>query len=72
MNVPSRPESRVHEVGELKEYLRLVNHGDYDSPRATALRQQLEKVFYGGDSALRLADMVINKHKALRKRNHSV
>jgi predicted ATP-binding protein involved in virulence len=72
MNVPSRPESSVPEVSELKEYLRLVNHGNYDLPRATALRQKLEKVFCGGDSALRLADMVINKHKALRKKSHSV
>jgi predicted ATP-binding protein involved in virulence len=68
MNVPSRPESRVLEVGKLKKYLHLVNHSDYDSPQAIALRQTLEKVFCEGDSALQLADMVINKHKALRKK----
>jgi len=53
------------EVQKLKEYLRLVDYGEYDSELALSLRQTLEKVFHTGDSALKLADMVIRKHKAL-------
>jgi predicted ATP-binding protein involved in virulence len=66
LKVNSRPQN-LTEVQKLKEYLRLVDYGEYDSEPALNLRQTLEQVFHTGDSALKLADMVIRKHKALGK-----
>jgi predicted ATP-binding protein involved in virulence len=67
--VSSRP-NNLAEVQQLKEYLRLVDHGKYDTKSALNLRNKLENVFHGGDSALQLADMVIRKHKVLDIHKH--
>ena len=64
MHVPSRPKTRMSE--KLTEYLERVNRGDIESSDVLALRSELEK-HYGVSSQLRLADMMINRWKAVQK-----
>ena len=64
MRVRSRPE-HLEEVQKLNEYMELVNHGDYAGERAQALRRYLEQTLGPHETSLKLADMIIRKHKAL-------
>jgi predicted ATP-binding protein involved in virulence len=66
MNVDSRPKSSMSK--KLKNYLEKLNVGDIDSEEVKAARVKLES-YYGSDySQFRLADMVINKWKAVRNK----
>jgi predicted ATP-binding protein involved in virulence len=64
MRVPPRPE-HLEEVQKLNKYMELVNHGDYASKLAQDLRRDLEQTLGPQETSLKLADMIIRKHKAL-------
>jgi predicted ATP-binding protein involved in virulence len=64
-DVDSRPPREVvAETGLLKDYLQLVERGEYASSQARTLRERLEGVYGAGDINLQMADMVIHKHQA--------
>ncbi|MDM8566497.1 AAA family ATPase [Candidatus Halobeggiatoa sp. HSG11] len=68
MNTSSMPsETVIEEVGLLNEYLERVKDGDIDSKEVLELRKQLEEVYDPDYQQLQIADMIINKHKALNK-----
>ena len=64
MHVDPRPQN-LPEVANLQEYLQMVNHGEYETQEAFALRQQLEDSLGKDEPGLNLADMLIRKHKVL-------
>ena len=65
MSVDSRPQDLMSQ--QLTNYLERINRGDIESNDISSLRTELEK-HYGKDySQLRLADMAINRHLAIRK-----
>jgi len=65
MSTNSRPP--LYEVDLLDRYLDKIHQGDIDSEEVLSIRKKLNK-FYGKDyQQLRIADMIINKHIALRK-----
>ncbi len=43
----------------------MVNHGEYDTKKAIALRQQLEDCLGSDEPGLNLADLLIRKHQVL-------
>ena len=64
MHVDPRPQN-LPEVANLQDYLQMVNHGEYDTKEAFALRQRLEDSLGKDEPGLNLADMLIRKHKVL-------
>lgn len=67
MNVKSTPTAVVEEAKLLDEYLRVVNSGDIYNEQLPKMRDRLEQVFGINYQKLMIADMMINKFKALRK-----
>jgi len=57
----------VEEVGLLNIYLEKVRQGDIDSKDVLQLRKRLEEAYGSGYQQLQIADMIINKYKALAK-----
>ncbi|OQY54620.1 MAG: hypothetical protein B6247_10995 [Candidatus Parabeggiatoa sp. nov. 2] len=64
MHVDPRPQN-LPEVANLQDYLQMVNHGEYNTKKAIALRQKLEDSLGKDEPSLNLADMLIRKHKVL-------
>jgi predicted ATP-binding protein involved in virulence len=65
MSVP--PEPALPESQDLREYLELVEQGDWRSDRAGMLRQDLEAALGADYPSLVRADMVMRRRKALEK-----
>ncbi len=61
------PKEVVEEVGLLNIYLEKVRQGDIDSKDVLQLRKRLEEAYGSGYQQLQIADMIINKYKALAK-----
>ena len=61
------PKEVVKEVGLLNSYLKKVRKGDIDSIEVLELRKQLEEAYDSDYQQLQIADMIINKYKALNK-----
>jgi len=61
------PKEVVKEVGLLSLYLERVRQGDIDSKKVLELRKQLEEAYGSDYQQLQIADMIINKYKALNK-----
>ena len=67
MNVKSIPIAVVAESRLLDKYLKIINSGDIFNTDLPAMREQLEQVFGVNNQKLMIADMMINKFKALQK-----
>jgi predicted ATP-binding protein involved in virulence len=65
MHVDSRPTDPMSVL--LKQYLEAVNRGDIESADVLAMRKVLVQHYGTGNSQLRLADMAINRHRAINK-----
>lgn len=63
MHVPSRPKDAMSD--KLKTYLEQINRGDISSKAIQEQRKELEGHYGSGHSQLRLADMAINRWKAV-------
>ena len=61
------PKKVVEEVGLLNIYLEKIKQGDIDSKEVLELRKQLEEAYGSNYQQLQIADMIINKYKALAK-----
>ena len=61
------PEPKVPESQELRDYLALVEQGDWRSNRAGLLRQQLEQVLGADYPWLIRADMIMRRREALER-----
>ena len=66
MHVDSRPDDKMSQ--QLQEYLKRINRGDIYSEEVSSLRVQLEKHYGQNYSQLKLADMAINRWKAIEKK----
>lgn len=64
MNVPATP--YIKETEELKNYLRKVQDGEIDG--LDEIREKLNEAYGENYEKLLIADMIINKHKALREK----
>jgi hypothetical protein len=53
----------INEVAELNEYLELVYTGRWKDARAVALRQKLDQLYQGEESALLEADLQIENQE---------
>ncbi len=58
----------LEEVGLLDKYLDKIHQGEIDSKEVLKLREQLNKLYGEEYQQLKIADMIINKHLALRNR----
>jgi predicted ATP-binding protein involved in virulence len=59
------PKEVVEEVGLLNIYLEKVRQGDINSKEVLQLRKRLEEAYGSNYQQLQIADMIINKYKAL-------
>jgi hypothetical protein len=68
MNVDATPPKDViKETVTLKEYLSLIQAGDINNAKLHNMRKTLNKVYGSDYQKLLIADMLINKYKALQK-----
>jgi predicted ATP-binding protein involved in virulence len=68
MNVDATPpKSVIKETAILKEYLSLIQAGDINNDKLHSMRKTLNKVYGSDYQKLLIADMLINKYKALQK-----
>jgi hypothetical protein len=75
MDTSSRPEALALKqsasdqppIELLADYLKRVNLGDIESTEVLAIRGKLDKFFGQNNGQLRLADMAINRWKAINK-----
>lgn len=65
MEVSSRPKDAMFQ--QLTKYLERINRGDIDSGDTLKLREELDQHYGSQNSQLRLADMAINRARALKK-----
>jgi len=70
LHVDSRPKNEMSK--ELKIYMEQLNKGEVDSEDVIKKRKVLEKHFGSGYSQFRLADMVINRWKAVRNKRSDI
>ena len=61
------PKDVVKEIELLEEYLSLINKGDIDNQNLQGMREQLNNVYGATYKKLLIADMIINKYKAMKK-----
>jgi len=66
MGIDSKPP--LEEAKLLDKYLEKIHQGEIDSENVLELREQLNELYGEGYQQLRIADMIINKHLALRNR----
>ncbi len=66
MSVSAKANAVVPEAALLDSYLKIINEGDIDNIELDSMRKQLENAYGEGYSKLKIADMIINKHRALR------
>ena len=57
----------LDEVNLLDKYLDKIHQGEIDSEEVLKLREQLNQLYGEGYQQLRIADMIINKYKALKR-----
>ncbi len=68
MNVDATPPGDVIVEGDLLEdYLMLVQSGEIDDPRLKEMRKHLDHIYGPDYKKLLIADMIINKHKAMNR-----
>lgn len=64
LGVPSRPPLDI--TNKLCDYLRRVEDRNDNTPETMQLRTELESALGAGDAQLQLADMLIDRNKAMR------